>query len=188
MKSTYIISTIKDFKTFTEKARVSCTEVAGYMYENKANQSFEQEMSFAVTSTARMKFEDRRFRQVIPLVDQNIGNDVATSEDYILKVNCLLALYNDDQTNMYALDMIDIAKSLDAHNINIYKAEILANLRLKKYHTVQELLEQYIPKLNEMELSLKEIESDKTWDANYNFIISERDWAKRMIVKVKAMQ
>ena len=84
--------------------------------------------------------------------------------------------------------MINIAKTLDENNINIYKAEIIANLRLKKHAIVQELLVQYIQSLNEMELSLKEIESDITWDANYNFILSERDWAKRMIVKVKAMQ
>ena len=39
-----------------------------------------------------------------------------------------------------------------------------------------------------MELSLKEIESDRTWDNTHNFISTERDWAKRMIIKVKTMQ
>lgn len=149
---------------------------------------FEKEISFAITSTARMKFEDRRFRQVLPLVEQNISNDVATSEDYILKANCILALYNDIESNTEVLEMINMAKSLDKDNINLYKAEIIANLRLNKHSLAHDLLAQYIQSLNTMELSLKEIESDKTWDANYNFIVSERDWAKRMIVKVKAMQ
>jgi hypothetical protein len=35
---------------------------------------------------------------------------------------------------------------------------------------------------------LKEIESDITWEANYRFILTEKDWAKRMSIKVKAMQ
>lgn len=39
-----------------------------------------------------------------------------------------------------------------------------------------------------MEIHLKDIESDITWDANYKFIVSERDWANRMEIKVKAMQ
>jgi hypothetical protein len=38
-----------------------------------------------------------------------------------------------------------------------------------------------------MENHLKDIESDNTWEVNYKFIVSERDWANRMIVKVKVM-
>ena len=134
-----------------------------------------------------MKFEDRRFRQVIPLVNQNIANDVATAEDYILKAHSLLSLYNDAQTNLEVLEMVNMAKSLDETDINIYKAEILANLRAEKYNISQQLLEQYIQRLSEMELSLKEIESDRTWDTTHKFISTERDWAKRMLIKVKVM-
>lgn len=155
--------------------------------QDVANQEFEQKISFTVTSTARMKFEDRRFRQVIPLVNQNIANDVATAEDYILKAHSLLALHNDSQTNLEVLEMVNMAKSLDETDINIYKAEILANLRAEKYNISQELLEQYIQRLSEMELSLKEIESDRTWDTTHKFISTERDWAKRMLIKVKVM-
>ena len=180
-------SSLMYFQSYTHPALIKRIFEAGKP-QNTANQKFEQEVSFAVTSTARMKFEDRRFRQVIPLVDQNISNGVATSEDYILKANCILALHNDAQTNMYALDMIDLAKSLDEHNINICKTEILANIRLEKYSVAHELLTLYVQRLNEMELSLKEINSDITWEANHKFILAERDWANRMIVKVKAMQ
>lgn len=64
----------------------------------------------------------------------------------------------------------------------------ITNLRLKKFAESQSLLEQYVQKLNEMEISLKEIESDVTWDSNYEFITTERDWAQRMLIKVKVMQ
>lgn len=180
-------SNVMYFQTYSHPALIKRIYSAGKP-QDVANQRFEQEISFAVTSTARMKFEDRRFRQVLPLVEQNIINGVATSEDYILKAHCLLALHNNEQTNMEVLEMINIAKSLDETNINIYKVEILANLRLKKYAISQELLAQYVQKLNEMEIHLKDIESDITWDANYKFIVSERDWANRMEIKVKAMQ
>ena len=91
-------------------------------------------------------------------------------------------------TNTEILEIVETAKSIDPSNINIYKAEILANLRLKKFVESQSLLEQYVQKLNEMEISLKEIESDITWDSNYKFITTERDWAERMLIKVKVMQ
>ena len=180
-------SSVMYFQSYTHPALVNRILALGKP-QDIASQNFEQEISFAVTSTARMKFEDRRFRQVLPLVDQNINNGVATADDYTLKAHCLLALHNEEQTNLEVLEMINIAKTLDETNINIYKAEILANLRLKKYALALELLTQYIQRLNEMELSLKEIRSDKTWDTNNNFIQTERDWAKRMIIKMKAMQ
>ena len=180
-------SSVMYFQSYTHPALVNRIIELGNP-EDTANQRFEQEISFAVTSTARMKFEDRRFRQVLPLVDQNINNGVATADDYILKAHCLLSLYNNPQSNTEVLDMVNMAKNLDESNINIYKAEILANLRLEKHIVAQELLSQYIQRLNEMELSLKEIESDRAWDNTHNFISTERDWAKRMIVKVKAMQ
>ena len=41
---------------------------------------------------------------------------------------------------------------------------------------------------NLMEIQLKNIESDVAWDENNEFIVSERDWANRMSVKVKVMQ
>ena len=180
-------SNVMYFQSYTHPALVKRILDAGKPQDIE-NQKFEQEISFAVTSTARMKFEDRRFRQVLPLVDQNIINGVATSEDYILKAHCLLALHNNEQTNMEVLEMINMAKSLDETNINIYKVEILANLRLKKYVISQELLAQYVQKLNELELSLRDIKSDKTWDSTNQFITTERDWANRMAIKVKAMQ
>ena len=180
-------SNVMYFQSYTHPALMKRILETGRP-QDVANQKFEQIISFAVTSTARMKFEDRRFRQVLPLVNQNIANDVATAEDYILKAHSLLALHGDAQTNLEVLEMINIAKSLDETDINIYKAEILANLRAEKYNISQELLEQYLQRLNEMELSLKGIESDRIWENTYQFIVTERDWAKRMAIKLKTMQ
>lgn len=174
------------FQSYTHPALIDRINNIGKP-QDIASSDFEKEISFAVTSTARMKFEDRRFRQALPLVEQNIINGVATAEDYILKANCLLALHNEVSTNNEALDAINSAKNIDESNINIYKAEIIANLRLKKHTIAQNLLEQYVLKLNEMELSLQIIESDNTWDYTHKFIKSEKDWARRMQIKVKAM-
>ena len=175
------------FQSYTHPALVERIKKAG-IPQNVTSSDYEKEVSFAITSSARLKYEDRRFRQTLPLVETNIRNGVATAEDYILKANCLLALYNDDVSNNEVLSLINKAKTIDGSNINHYKAEILSNLRLRKFDVAQQLLQSYISALNEMEIQLKEIESDITWDANYKFIVSERDWANRMNVKVKVMQ
>ncbi len=175
------------FQSYTHPALVDRIKKSGTP-QNVKSSEYEKEVSFAITSSARLKFEDRRFRQTLPLVDTNIKNGVATAEDYILKANCLLALYNDDASNNEVLSLINKAEAIDESNINHYKAEILGNLRLRKFDVAQQLLQSYISALNEMELQLKEIESDVTWDINYKFIVSERDWAKRMCVKVKVMR
>lgn len=175
------------FQSYTHPALVERIKKAG-IPQNITSSQYEKEVSFAITSSARLKYEDRRFRQTLPLVDMNIKNGVATAEDYILKANCLLALYNDDASNNEVLSLINKAKAIDESNVNLYKAEILSNLRLRRFGVARQLLQSYVTTLNEMEIQLKEIESDITWDANYKFIISERDWANRMIVKVKVMQ
>ena len=174
------------FQSYTHPALVDRIKKAG-IPQNITSPKYEKEVSFAITSSARLKFEDRRFRQTLPLVDTNIKNGVATAEDYILKANCLLALHNDDASNNEVLSLINKAKAIDESNINHYKAEILGNLRLRKFGIAQQLLQNYIVALNEMENHLKDIESDNTWEVNYKFIVSERDWANRMIVKVKVM-
>ena len=175
------------FQSFTHPALVDRIRKTGTP-QNVIKPEYEKEISFAITSSARLKFEDRRFRQTLPLVETNIKNGVATAEDYILKANCLLALFNDNKSNNEVLSLISKAKAMDESNINHYKAEILGNLRLRKFDVAQQLLQSYISTLNELEMQLKDIESDITWDTNYKFVISERDWANRMLIKVKVMQ
>ena len=175
------------FQSYTHPALVERIKKAG-VPQDVVDSEYEKEISFAITSSARMKYEDRRFRQVLPLVDVNIKNGVATAEDYILKANCLLALYNNEDTNNEILKLIAKAKEIEASNINLYKAEILGNLRLRNFVVAQQLLEGYIIALNEMEMELKDVESDLTWDASQAFIQSERNWANKMGIKVKVMQ
>lgn len=55
---------------------------------------YERMISFAITNMAAMKFENKRFTQCITFSSLNILNNVATSDDYVLKANCLLATKN----------------------------------------------------------------------------------------------
>ena len=149
------------------------------------NKQYEQMVSFAVSSVAMMKYSDKRFRQCLPYVCQNIENGVGTADDYILKANCILSTKNDNISNNEAISLINTAKQLDEDNINIYKSEIIATLRIDDKHKASELLNQYIKILDNY--NIDNINSDSTWDAIRDFIISEKEWAKNMSIKLRGM-
>ena len=172
------------FQSYTHPALIERIEKAG-IPQDRHDAQFEKIISFAVTSAARMKFEDRRFRQVLPLVSQNINHQVGTSEDYILKANCMMSLYNTAESNAEILHLIEVAKKLEPSNINIYKTEIMAFLRIKDYQKTVVLMDEYLTKLNEMRSSLQQIEDDRTWDNTNQFTLEEMSWAEKMKVKVK---
>lgn len=174
------------FDSFTHPALVSRINKAGKP-ESKVDPNFEKIISFAVLDAALMKYQDRRYRQVLPLVSENIANNVAVADDYILKANCLLALRNTNESNTEALNLIGKAKALEPSNINIYKSEIVAMLRLNRKAEAQAMLKEYSNNLNTMSNELKSIPSGPTWEGSYSFITTESKWVNNMIIKLKGM-
>lgn len=172
------------FQSYSHPALVERIQKAGTP-QDRHDAQFEKMISFAVTSAARMKFEDRRFRQVLPLVSQNISNHVGTAEDYILKANCMMSLYDSAESNSEILQLIEVAKQLEPTNINIYKTEILAFLRTKDYQKAVALMDEYLVKLNELRSSLAQVEDDRTWDSTNQFTLEEIAWTEKMKIKVK---
>lgn len=174
------------FSSYTHPALVRRIENSGTPSEN-VSKPFEKLISFAITNVASMKYEDRKFRQCLPLVSQNIENGIALADDYILKANCLLAMQNTEQSNLEVLQLISIAKSLDETNVNIHKTEILAHLRLNKKEEAMTLLSDYIGIISSMNEQLNAIESDNTWDRYKSYIGNEKKWAKQMLIKLRGM-
>lgn len=172
------------FQSYSHPALVERIQKAGTP-QDRHDAQFEKMISFAVTSAARMKFEDRRFRQVLPLVSQNISNHVGTAEDFILKANCMMSLYDSAESNSEILQLIEVAKQLEPTNINIYKTEILAFLRTKDYQKAVALMDEYLVKLNELRSSLVQVEDDRTWDSTNQFTLEEIAWTEKMKIKVK---
>lgn len=154
---------------------------------NTVDANFEKIISFAVTNTAYLKYDNRRFREALEYTSQNINNNVGTADDYLIKANCLLALYDKPETNNEALILINKAKQLEPTNINLYKAEILAQLRLKNKSAATNLLNNYISYLKNSRNNLPKIMNEKMWRNFYNFVKTEQSWAERMKVKLSGM-
>ena len=134
---------------------------------------FEKKLSFVITNVARNKYKEGHFKETIALVEQNIDNYVAVSEDLMLKANCLLSLYNNERSNNEALALIHLAKDLAPSDINIYKAEILAYLRLNDRDTAFRLLQEYDSILA----------NASCWSVN--LLCSEMEWSRDMKIKLE---
>lgn len=96
-----------------------------------------------------------------------------------------MALYNDAENNQLALSMVNQAKAIDSANINIYKIEILVQLRLKNKSVAETLLKEYEEKLLDMREGLSIIESDLSWDSTNEYTLKELEWSKKMQVKLR---
>ena len=165
-------------------ALVDRIKKAGIPNKNK-DKNFEKIISFAVSDAATMKMETRRYRQALPLVSQNIENNVATADDYIQKANCILYLRNDDEAHMEVMSLIQEAKKYAPNSINLKKIEILALLRQKKYVEAKTLLSDYKEKLSKMMISDNN-KPEIVWKSSYIFAMSELEWANNMSVKLRS--
>lgn len=148
------------------------------------DKNFEKIISFAVSDAARMKMQDRRFRQALPLFSQNIDNGVATADDYIQKANCLLYMKNDPESFKEVGQLINSAKRAAPNNINIYKTEIIAQLRQNKYSEARTMLSSYKDRLNTMMSDNNRPED--VWSMAYVYAYLETLWVDEMMQKLKS--
>ena len=165
------------FDSFTHPALIERIHKLGDP-QTLPDNDFERKISFIITNAAHKKYDSGRFTQAIDLVSQNMENHVATSEDYILKAYCLFALYNSAQSNEEALSLIHSAKAVDPTNIEAYKAEIVAYLRLDDKNTALRLLQEYESILADMQQS----------NHSSYFIDTEISWCRNMQIKLNGMQ
>ena len=164
---------------FSDSSLQKRAENEGAPYLN-SELEYEQKVSLAITDVAAIKFSMGRFRQAIALVNQNIENNIATADDYLLKARCLLNLVSDGDPVEYILEVIDCAKNVDPTNINIYKTEILAYLKADNIEYARTLLQIYYDKLSAL-LQAQHTESIHT------YIVDEIDWAFKMLLKTESI-
>lgn len=163
--------------------RIKRAGVPSNVHEKK----YEQLVSFAVTNTAICKFNDRRFKQCLPLVNQNIETGVATADDYLIKARCLLAMDSSQNACKEILSTIEKAKELNTNKVNIYKTEIMVYLRLDDYSKAISLLSSYYDIVATEVNKLSENNNDLLYKEYDAFLRQEMDWASNMLIKVRSM-
>ena len=179
-------STAMYFASYTHPSLIKRISDAGTPKELN-DKRFERIVSAAVSSAARMKFEDRRFRQAYELFEQNINLNVATSSDYVMQAQCMLCLKDTKESNSKALEWVNQAKLLSPQNINIVKAEILIRLRLNQTAQAITLLEEYQTRLQTMDKETKSMYSEALWTDQHLFVEEELLWADGMVIRLNSI-
>lgn len=172
------------FASYTHPALIRRINKAG-IPESTEDPLFEKIVSFAVSNTAIQKYENKRFRESLRLVEQNIKNKVATYNDYLLYANNLLNLYNTDDKINDALESLKTAKSIDPDNINSYKTEALIYLRKQEFLNAKQQLRIYKDKLLSLNSKLETIKDSNTWKTFSQQLSTEINWASNMELKLK---
>lgn len=143
-------------------------------HQLKRDSKFEKVISNAVTNVAAIHYRDRRFKQALPFLDQNIANGIATSDDYVLRAHCLLHTKDTPKSNAEVLDLVEKAKSVGIATLyDLERTEIIAHLRLGHKDKAMLLLQEYIDYMKQ--------QFDK-WNSSY--AAGEIKWAETTLHKL----
>lgn len=166
------------FASYTHPALMKRIQAAGKPADITQT-DYERMVAKAVTYTAVIKYRNKRYKETMKLLDQNIRNGVASYDDYILQSRCLLYLKNDAQSNHLALEYVEKAKRISPSIINIQKSEILVRLRLKQVDTALKLLEDYIGRVQNY------YDENREFADARDYANTEIPWARDMISRLR---
>lgn len=172
------------FASQTHPALVSRIQAAG-MPVDLTQVQYEKMVASAVSASALQSFSSRRYRQSLAYANQNVKNNVATSDDYLINAYCLLYTANTKESNQEALGLVTKAQCIDSNNFNLKKADILIALRQENVDRALSLLSDYGKFLESTTESMKQIGSAQLFDSYYCYYISEKKWCENMILRLK---
>ena len=107
-------------------------------------------------------------------------------DDFILKAITNLYMFNTDEKNSEALDLINKAKQLNMNMLILPKQEALVLIRLNRNQDAIKELENYMVRLNEKYLGLDKILNQYRWTSEKDFLDKEIEWTASMIYKLKS--
>lgn len=132
-----------------------------------------------ISFNAAMNYANKRYKETVRLIYKNIGNKLATDNDYLLLVKAEMALSNTEEVNNHCLSMLDKAQELAeaSPNLDIYKQRILLLMRMNKQAQAANILKEYITLLSDYESQGIE-GTEKEWTNE------EIGWANQMLDRI----
>ncbi|MDD6773213.1 MAG: M48 family metalloprotease [Bacteroidales bacterium] len=127
----------------------------GCPYE-RHDAEFEKKMAPCVSFVAQQLYAKGRYNQTLEMVERNIANGVGRGMDYYIKGECLLAIYDSEETNTQALESLLKARETFTDGLATIKALVIVNLRLGNRTEAQNLLNEFIT-------LVKDNEEEKLW-------------------------
>jgi len=152
------------------------------------DEAYDRKISFVNTFNAAVELNSQHFISCIDLAQRNIAANVATEDDYLLKATAILKMYDNEQKNLEAYNLIQEAKTLDIlPSLFLTKQESIALIRLNNLSQAKLSILKYIEEIE----TEKQIQ-DKTLDVSLrkimnDFLNEEFKWAVKMVHKVEKL-
>lgn len=153
--------------------------------ESFSDQEYDVTFSSINTFNARLKYRKKRLSASGDLLNRNIEAGVATEEDYLLLSKITLNMYDTEEKNKEALEMINKAKSLNVYPVmGLPKQKAIVLMRLDRTGEAKQSLLQYREELDKQRKNLEKIKSEKLWSNLNHYIENEYEWTAKMIHKL----
>ncbi|MGM9712996.1 MAG: M48 family metallopeptidase [Prevotella sp.] len=175
------------FPTYSDRDFSDRMSTLGTPY-SRTDTRYEQMVSFAVSSAAMRMTQLGKFSKSLDMVGQNIKNGVATADDYLVKANSLLALNADTASADEALDALQMAKVKRPSDMDHYRPQVTALLRLGRTGDALDVLADYKTALGDAKERLTTLQGENRWQTAYTFLNDETRWAEDMTAKVGSMK
>lgn len=149
---------------------------------------YDQIISFVNSFNAILEFNNQHFATCKMLVERNILANVATEEDYLMLAMVTIYMYDNEEKNLEALRLVNIAKQLSVYpTINLPKQEAIVLIRLQKNEEAKGSLIKYREMLNNENSYLNNSNNQRDWFLINNYISREYEWTQKMLYKVSKL-
>lgn len=165
----YAISASGTHPAIFERIRI----LGGAKDEITTSKQYDKIISLAITQNAISEYQQMHLEASLNLVNRNINSGCPIEDDLILKSILLRKLYNNQESNLEALQLLSQAKTLNVlPNNYLYKQEGITLLRLNRNKEAVESFKTYLA-------SLEKTNNKVAADVNKE----EIEWVKKMISK-----
>lgn len=146
---------------------------------------YDRKISFVNTFNSIVELNNQHFISCINLAKRNIDANVATEDDYLLIATATLNMFDNEQKNLEALELINRAKSLKIQPSSyMTKQEAIVLIRLKKLVEAKLCLQKYKDELDFEKQNNDKIIGSQQWSIVNSYINRESEWTVKMISKV----
>jgi len=147
--------------------------------------SYDRKISFINTFNSIVELNNQHFVSCINLAKRNIDANVATEDDYLLVAIATINMFDNEQKNLEALELINKAKSLKVFpSLNLSKQEAIVLIRLKRLSDAKLCLQKYREELDNERLNNSKVIEAQQWSSSNMYINKEYEWTVKMINKV----
>ena len=148
--------------------------------------NYDKIISAIISSSATMEFYKGHYQGCLDLVNRNFNDSLETSNDFLLKANSILRLFDSPEKNEEVFTLLEQSKlKFPDLNLSFYKIEGLVNMRLKKLSAAKSSFMSYLSLLKSEQAKNEYFKNISLWTSRYLYIQDEVQWTNMMLLKLK---